>query len=229
MISLDIERFGEYKFEDGITLNEIISALEGEGKKIKGVVGGVLDDQIIDVHTPIRKSGKLRFLTKKDKESLEILRHSLAHIMAQALKELYGDQNVHLGIGPTTENGFYYDVEIEGKRLTEEDLPVIEQKMKEIINRNCKIERIELSRGEAIELFEKKREIYKLDIIKHQIPEGEPISVYQQCGFIDLCRGPHISSTGETGAFKLISIAGAYWRGKEGNPMLQRIGTFYNH
>ncbi|WP_456383605.1 threonine--tRNA ligase [Persephonella sp.] len=223
MIKLDIERFGQYEFEDGITIKEIITALEGEGKKIKGVVGGLLEGEIIDVHTPIRKSGKLKFLTKKDPESLELLRHSLAHIMAQALKELYGDENVHLGIGPTTEHGFYYDVEIEGKRLTEEDLPVIEEKMKEIINRNCEIERVELPRQEAIELFEKKKEIYKIDIIKHQIPEGEPISVYQQCGFVDLCRGPHIPSTGEAGAFKLISLAGAYWRGKEGNPMLQRI------
>ncbi len=223
MLELEIQKFGKYEFEDGITIKEIITALEGEGKKIKGVIGGVLEGEVIDIHTPIRKSGSLRFITKKDKESLELLRHSLAHIMAQALKELYGDENVHLGIGPTTENGFYYDVEIEGKRLTEEDLPVIEQKMKEIIERNCPVERKELPREEAIELFEKKREIYKIDIIKHQIPENEPISVYTQCDFIDLCRGPHIPSTGEAGAFKLISLAGAYWRGKEGNPMLQRI------
>ncbi|NPA53400.1 MAG: threonine--tRNA ligase [Aquificae bacterium] len=223
MLKLNINRFGEYEFEDGITIKEIIQALEGEGKKIKGVIGGVLNGKVIDIHTPIRESGELRFITKKDPESLELLRHSLAHIMAQALKELYGDENVHLGIGPTTEHGFYYDVEIEGKRLTEEDLPVIEEKMKEIIKRNCPVERKELPREEAIELFEKKREIYKIDIIKHQIPGGEPISVYTQCDFVDLCRGPHIPSTGEAGAFKLISLAGAYWRGKEGNPMLQRI------
>ncbi len=223
MLKLNINRFGEYEFEDGITIKEIIQALEGEGKKIKGIIGGVLNGKVIDVHTPIRESGELRFITKKDPESLELLRHSLAHIMAQALKELYGDEKVHLGIGPTTEYGFYYDVEIEGKRLTEEDLPVIEEKMKEIIKRNCPIERKEIPRDEAIELFEKKKEIYKIDIIKHLIPEGEPISVYTQCDFIDLCRGPHIPSTGEAGAFKLISLAGAYWRGKEGNPMLQRI------
>jgi len=223
MVKLNKKRFGEYEFEDGVTLKDIISALEGEGKKIKNVVGGKLNDQIIDLHTPIRTGGDLTFLTKKDPESLEILRHSFAHIMAQALKELYGDKNVHLGIGPTTENGFYYDVEIEGKRLTEEDLPVIEEKMREIIERNCEIERKELPRDEALKLFEEKREIYKIDIIKHQIPEGEPISVYQQCDFIDLCRGPHLLSTGEAGVFKLVSLAGAYWRGKEGNPMLQRI------
>ena len=223
MIKLNINRFGEYEFEDGITIKEIIQALEGEGKKIKGAIGGVLNGKIIDIHTPIKESGELKFITKKDPESLELLRHSLAHIMAQALKELYGDENVHLGIGPTTENGFYYDVEVEGKRLTEEDLPVIEEKMREIINRNCPVEREELPRDEAIDFFEKKREIYKIDIIKHQIPEGEPISVYKQCEFVDLCRGPHIPSTGEAGAFKLVSLAGAYWRGKEGNPMLQRI------
>ncbi|NPA58116.1 MAG: threonine--tRNA ligase [Aquificae bacterium] len=223
MVKLDIERFGQYEFEDGITLKEIITALEGEGKKIKGAVGGLLDNQIIDFHTPIRKGGKLKFLTRKDPESLEILRHSLAHILAQALKEIYGDEKVHLGIGPTTEHGFYYDVEVEGKRLTEEDLPAVEEKMREIIKRDCRIEREELPRQEALELFEKKKEIYKLDIIKHQIPEGEPISVYKQCDFIDLCRGPHLPSTGEAGAFKLVSLAGAYWRGKEGNPMLQRI------
>jgi len=131
MIKLNINRFGEYEFEDGITIKEIIQALEGEGKKIKGAIGGVLNGKIIDIHTPIKESGELKFITKKDPESLELLRHSLAHIMAQALKELYGDENVHLGIGPTTENGFYYDVEVEGKRLTEEDLPVIEEKMRE--------------------------------------------------------------------------------------------------
>lgn len=223
MVQLNIEKLGNYTFEEGVTLKDVITALEGEGKKIKGVVGGIFNGEIIDIHTPIKKDGSIRFLTKKDSESLEILRHSLAHIMAQALKELYGDENVHLGIGPTTEHGFYYDVEVEGKRLTEDDLPVIEEKMKEIIKRDCSIKRYELPRAEALDLFEKKREIYKIDIIKHQIPENEPISVYQQCEFIDLCRGPHIPSTGEAGAFKLISLAGAYWRGKEGNPMLQRI------
>jgi threonyl-tRNA synthetase len=143
--------------------------------------------------------------------------------MAQALKEIYGDENVHLGIGPTTEYGFYYDVEIEGKRLTDEDLPQIEEKMKEIIKKGYQIERFELPREEAIKFFENKKEIYKIDIIKHNIPEGEPISLYKQGDFVDLCRGPHLPSTDKAGAFKLISVSGAYWRGKETNPMLQRI------
>ncbi len=223
MIKLYIQKFGEYEFNDGITIKDILNRLKEDGKKVKNIIGGVLNGKVIDIHTPIKENGELKLITKKDKESLELLRHSLAHIMAQALKELYGDKNVHLGIGPTTENGFYYDVEVEGKRISEEDLPVIEEKMKEIINRNCEIVREELPREEAIKFFEDKKEIYKVDIIKHQIPEGEPISIYKQCDFVDLCRGPHIPSTGEAGAFKLVSLAGAYWRGKEGNPMLQRI------
>ena len=228
MIKLNIEGIGEFEFEDGITLKEIIEALKEDHKKIKKqekeIVGAKLGDDIIDVHTPIRKSGNLKLLTKKDKDSLEILRHSLAHIMAQALKELYGDKNVHLGIGPTTEVGFFYDVEVEGKRLTEEDLPIIEEKMKEIISRNYDIVREELPREEAIKFFEDKKEFYKVELIKHDIPEGEPISVYKQGEFVDLCRGPHIPTTGYAPfAFKLFNIAGAYWKGKEGNPMLQRV------
>ncbi len=228
MVKLNIEGIGEFEFEEGITLRDIINALKPESKRIqkqeKDIVGGKINGDIIDFQTPIRKSGALKLITKKDKESLEILRHSLAHIMAQALKELYGDKNVHLGIGPTTENGFYYDVEVEGKRITEEDLPVIEEKMKEIISRNYEIVREELPREEAIEFFERMKEIYKIDIIRHNIPETEPVSVYKQGDFVDLCRGPHLPSTGTAPfAFKLISVAGAYWRGKEGNPMLQRI------
>jgi len=223
MIKINIENYGEYEFPKGITIKDILEKLEKEGKKTKKIIGGIFNREIIDVHTPMNESGELKLITKKDKESLELLRHSLAHIMAQALKELYGDTKVHLGIGPTTEHGFYYDIEVEDKRLTEEDLPKIEEKMKEIINKNCEIQREELPREEALKLFEDKKEIYKLDIIQNQIAENEPISVYKQCEFIDLCRGPHLPSTGEAGAFKLTSLAGAYWRGKEDNPMLQRI------
>lgn len=221
MIELYIEDLNQkISYPEGTTLKDILQNLNG---KFKDVIGAKFDNEIIDIHTPIKKSGNLKFLTKKDHESLEILRHSLAHIMAQALKEIYGDENVHLGIGPTTENGFYYDVEIEGVRLTDEDLPKIEEKMKEIIKKGYQIVREELSREEAISFFEKKKEIYKIDIIKHNIPENETISIYKQGDFVDLCRGPHIPSTDKAGVFKLISVSGAYWRGKETNPMLQRI------
>lgn len=221
MIDLYIEDLNQkFSYLEGVTLKEILQNLNGQ---FKDVIGAKFEGEIIDVHTPIKKSGTLKFLKKDNIESLEILRHSLAHIMAQALKEIYGDENVHLGIGPTTENGFYYDVEIEGVRLTDDDLPKIEDKMKEIIKKGYQIEREELPREQAIEFFEKKREIYKIDIIKHNIPENEPISVYKQGDFVDLCRGPHLPSTDKAGAFKLISVSGAYWRGKETNPMLQRI------
>lgn len=144
MIDIFIEDLNQkFSFNEGITLKDILKNLNG---KFKDVVGGKLNGEIIDIHTPINQSGNLKFLKKEDKDSLEILRHSLAHIMAQALKEIYGDENVHLGIGPTTEHGFYYDVEIEGKRLTDEDLPQIEEKMKEIIKKRISDRKIRASK-----------------------------------------------------------------------------------
>jgi threonyl-tRNA synthetase len=150
--------------------------------------------------------------------------------MAQALKEIYGKDKVHLGVGPTTEEGFYYDVEIEGVRLSEDDLPKIEEKMKEIIQKNYPILRREIDREEAKKLFEKLKEKYKLEIIQRISPD-DVISVYEQDDFVDLCRGPHIPSTGVAGAFKLTHISGAYWMGNAQNPMLQRIYgiAFWDH
>ncbi len=207
----------EIEVEKGTTLGEVFEKLG-----IKGAIGGLIDGEIVDLQTPLRKGGEVKPVYPGSKEGLEIMRHSLAHIMAQALKELYGTEKVHLGVGPTTEEGFYYDVEVEGHRITEEDLPRIEEKMREIIERDYPILRKELSRQEAIKLFEDLKEKYKVEIIK-EIPEGEPISVYQQGNFIDLCRGPHLPSTGKAGAFKLTSISGAYWKGRSDQPQLTRI------
>ncbi|RUM32013.1 MAG: threonine--tRNA ligase [Aquifex sp.] len=207
----------EYQVEKGTPLGKIF-----EIAGIEGALGGVLNGKIIDLQTPIRESGEIHPVYRGSKESLEIMRHSLAHIMAQALKELYGTTKVHLGIGPTTEEGFYYDVEVEGHKITEEDLPKIEQKMKEIIERDYPILRKELSREEAVKLFEDLKEKYKVEIIK-DIPEDEVISVYEQGDFIDLCKGPHLPSTGKAGAFKLTAISGAYWKGKTDQPQLTRI------
>lgn len=209
----------EYEFEENITLNDILKALNIEKN---GIIGALLNNKIIDLQTPITESGNLKFITKKDKESLEILRHSLAHIMAQALKELYGNSKVHLGIGPTTENGFFYDIEVEDKSISEEDLPLIEQKMKEIIKRALPIKRKELEREKAKEFFENQKEFFKIDII-NKIPQEEPISLYEQGNFTDLCKGPHLENTSDAGAFKLTHVAGAYWMGKNTNKMLQRI------
>ena len=207
----------EYEVEKGTPLGKIFE-LAG----IKDAIGGVINGKIIDLQTPVRESGEIKPVYRGSKESLEIMRHTLAHIMAQALKELYGAKKVHLGVGPTTEEGFYYDVEVEGHKITEEDLPKIEKKMKEIIERDYPILRKELSKEEAIKLFEELKEKYKIDIIK-EIPEEDVISVYEQGDFIDLCRGPHLPSTGKAGSFKLTSISGAYWRGRTDQPQLTRI------
>jgi threonyl-tRNA synthetase (EC 6.1.1.3)/Ser-tRNA(Thr) hydrolase (EC 3.1.1.-) len=209
----------EYDLQEGIVGVELLKALNLDSKDIIGIS---IDGIIYDLQTPIYHGGTLKPITKQDKESLDILRHSLAHIMAQALKEIYGDEKVHLGIGPTTEDGFFYDVEVEGHHIGEEDLKIIEDKMREIIKRSLDIKRKELSREEALKFFENKKEVYKLDII-NSLPNDARISVYEQGEFVDLCRGPHIPNTALAGAFKLSSIAGAYWRGDASKPMLQRI------
>ncbi|MBC77873.1 MAG: threonine--tRNA ligase [Halobacteriovoraceae bacterium] len=157
------------------------------------------------------------------KFDLEVIRHSTAHLMAQAIQELYPDENVKLGIGPTIENGFYYDIDME-KKIHEEDLKTIETKMKEIIKRSDEITRFEVSRGKALEIFEEAGQEYKVELIK-DLPEGETISYYTQGDtFIDLCRGPHVETTRQLPMFfKLLHTAGAYWRGDETRPMLQRV------
>ena len=157
-------------------------------------------------------------------EKLEALRHTASHIMAQALKRLYG--NVQLGIGPSIEHGFYYDIAMD-HRLVPEDLESIEEAMKAIIAEKLPLTCKTLSRAEAIQFFTERNEPFKLELI-HELPEGDPISIYSQGEFVDLCRGPHMQNTGELRFFKLLSIAGAYWRGNEKNPMLQRIyGTAF--
>jgi threonyl-tRNA synthetase len=161
-------------------------------------------------------------MTKKI--DLETLRHSTSHIMAQAVIELF--PGVKLGIGPAIEDGFYYDFDMP-EQITPEDLPKIEKKMKEIIKANQKFERIEMDKEEAIQLMEERGEKYKVELL-HEI-EDEKVSLYKSGDFIDLCRGPHIESTGEIKAFKLLSIAGAYWHGIETNPVMQRIyGTAFH-
>ncbi|ADC89598.1 threonyl-tRNA synthetase [Thermocrinis albus DSM 14484] len=197
----------------------------GEVFRLAGVqdaIAGRLGDRILDLQTPVREGGKIKPIRKGDPESLEVMRHTLSHIMAQALKEIYGYDRVHLGVGPTTEEGFYYDVEVEGISIREEDLPIIEERMRQIVSRNLPIVRQEVSKEYALKLFESLKEPYKLDII-NRIQEGDVISVYQQGEFVDLCRGPHVPSTGMVGAFKLTHVAGAYWMGDASKPMLQRI------
>jgi len=159
-----------------------------------------------------------------DDHGLEALRHSASHILAQAVKRLYPE--VKLGIGPSTDTGFYYDFDREIS-FVPEDLERIQEEMKNIVKENLPIEKKEVSRDELRKLLEEQGETYKLELLK-EIPEGEIISVYTQGDFTDMCKGPHVASTGQVRFFHLLSLAGAYWRGKETNPMLQRIyGTAF--
>src|SRR5690625_4123421 len=152
------------------------------------------------------------------------MRHSTAHLMAQAIKRLYG--KVNFGVGPVIEEGFYYDMDLE-HAITPEDLPKIEKEMQRIIDENLQIERIEVSREEAKEMFRNIGDELKVELID-DIPEGEPITIYKQGEFFDLCRGVHVPATSKIKAFKLLSISGAYWRGDSNNKMLQRIyGTAF--
>jgi len=192
----------------------------------RNAVGAVVNDQLWDLERPIDFDCELRIIKLSDPEAVEIYRHTMSHIMAQAVIRIYGTDKVKLGIGPTIENGFYYDFDIEGAKITEEDLPKIEEEMKNIIKEDLKIERFEMGKDEAIEFMKNRGQNYKVELIEG-IPD-EKVTFYRQGEFIDLCRGPHLPSTGKVKHFKLLSISGAYWKGSEKNPMLQRIyGTAF--
>ncbi|MGD9638483.1 MAG: threonine--tRNA ligase [Alphaproteobacteria bacterium] len=199
----------------GFELAEKISS--GLAKKALAIK---LDGKLKDLATKIEKNAEVTIVTAEDDDGLEILRHSCSHIMAEAVKELY--QDVQVTIGPAIDNGFYYDF-AKKEPFSSDDLTKIEAKMTEIVRRNEKITREEWDRDEAVKFFLEKGENYKAEIIK-DLPAGETISLYRQGDFIDLCRGPHVPSTGKIGdGFKLMKVAGAYWRGNSDNEMLQRI------
>nr|C5D639.1 RecName: Full=Threonine--tRNA ligase; AltName: Full=Threonyl-tRNA synthetase; Short=ThrRS [Geobacillus sp. WCH70] len=210
------------EFPKGTTTEQIAASISPGLKK--KAIAGKLNDRFIDLRTPIQEDGSISIITQDMPEALDILRHSTAHLMAQAIKRLY--KNVKLGVGPVIENGFYYDIDME-ESLTPEDLPKIEQEMRKIVKENLEIVRKEVSREEAIRLYEEIGDDLKLELI-NDIPEGETISIYEQGEFFDLCRGVHVPSTGKIKEFKLLNISGAYWRGDSNNKMLQRIyGTAF--
>jgi threonyl-tRNA synthetase len=210
------------EFPKGTTTEDIAASISPGLKK--KAIAGKLNDRFIDLRTPIQEDGAISIITQDMPEALDILRHSTAHLMAQAIKRLY--KNVKLGVGPVIENGFYYDIDMEHS-LTPEDLPKIEQEMRKIVKENLEIVRKEVSREEAIRLYEEIGDDLKLELI-NDIPEGETISIYVQGEFFDLCRGVHVPSTGKIKEFKLLNISGAYWRGDSNNKMLQRIyGTAF--
>jgi threonyl-tRNA synthetase len=185
----------------------------------KAALAGVVDGKEVDTSYVIESDAALAIITDRDDAGIEIIRHSTAHLLAMAVQELYPGTQVT--IGPTIEDGFYYDFAT-GHRFTTEDLEKIEQRMAEISERDLTVERMEVSREHAIEQFRNMGENYKVQIIEN-LPAGEIISVYRQGAWMDLCRGPHVPSTGKLTAFKLTKVAGAYWRGDSNNEMLQRV------
>ncbi|WP_439021447.1 threonine--tRNA ligase [Bacillus thuringiensis] len=212
------------EFPKGVTTEEIAASISPGLKK--KAVAGKLNDEMIDLVTPIEEDGAVSIITLDSEDGLYILRHSTAHLLAQALKRLYKDVKVELGIGPVIENGFYYDIDME-EAITVEDFKKIEKEMQKIVNENLEIVRHEVPRAEAIRRFEEISDELKLDLI-NDLPEDAVISIYEQGEFFDLCRGVHLPSTGKIKVFKLLSVAGAYWRGDSNNKMLQRIyGTAF--
>ena len=208
------------EFDKGTTTEDIAQSISpGLRKK---AVAGKFNGQMVDLTRPLEEDGSIEILTPGSEEALEVLRHSTAHLMAQALKRLYGD--VKFGVGPVVEGGFYYDFDMDEK-VSSDDFEKIEKTMKQIVNENYKIERKVVSRDEAKEFF--KDDPYKLELID-AIPEDESVTLYSQGEFTDLCRGVHVPSTSKIKEFKLLSTAGAYWRGDSNNKMLQRIyGTAF--
>jgi threonyl-tRNA synthetase len=214
----------EYKIQKGILGKDFLEMLPKSLQK--RVIAFKKEEKIIDLHTPLTEDGELQPIFEKSAEALEILRHTTAHVMAQAVKRIF--PAAKLAIGPAIENGFYYDFEVE-KPFTPEDLNQIEAEMRKIINENLTLERYTLPREEAIEKLKQAEEKFKLELVE-ELPAGEEISFYKQGDFVDLCRGPHLISTGKIkkNAFKLLKSSGAYWRGDEKRESLQRIyGTAF--
>ncbi|WP_243522009.1 threonine--tRNA ligase [Bacillus pseudomycoides] len=205
------------EYRKGITLEEIAASISPSLKK--KAVAGKVNDRLFDLHRNIEQDAKIQIITMDSDEGVEVARHTAAHILAQAVKRIYGD--VKLGVGPVIENGFYYDMDL-ANSIAVEDLPKIENEMQNIINENLKMERVEITREEAKKLFQDINDHLKLELLE-AIPENELVTIYKQGEFVDLCRGPHLPSTGYLKAFQLTHVSGAYWRGDSNNQVLQRI------
>ncbi len=206
-------------FDRGVTVEDVAGSISSGLKK--NAIAGKINGKDVDLSTPITEDVSLEILTVDSADGLAVMRHSTAHLMAQAIKRIYGGDKVKLGIGPVIEDGFYYDIDMETS-VTPEDLEKIEKEMEKIVKEDLPIVRREVSREEALRIFEEIQDPLKLELIR-DLPDGVPITIYDQGEFFDLCRGPHVPSTGKIKSFKLLSVAGAYWRGDSKNKMLQRI------
>jgi len=217
VITIQLPDGSQRTFPTPLTVAEVAKSI-GSGLA-KAALAGKVDGRLVDTSTLIEQDVTLALVTAKDPEGVDILRHSTAHLLAHAVKELYPEAQVT--IGPVIENGFYYDFSYL-RPFTPEDLERIEKRMEEIVRRDLPVQRELMARGEAVRFFEELGEKYKAEIIA-AIPTDEPISLYRQDNFVDLCRGPHVPSTGKLKVFKLTRVAGAYWRGDAKNEMLTRV------
>ena len=217
MVNIKLPDGSVRNFDNPLTVGEVAAAI-GAGLA-KAALAGRVGGKLVDLSHHIAQDAELSIITDRNAEGLEILRHSTSHLLAHAVKELFPDAQVT--IGPVIEDGYYYDFSYK-RPFTPEDLAAIEKRMAEIVKRDVKVERQEMPRDEAVQFFAGMGENYKAEIIA-SIPSNEPISLYKQDNFIDLCRGPHVPSTGKLKVFKLMKVAGAYWRGNSKNEMLQRI------
>ena len=217
MLVITLPDGSQRTYESSLSVLEVAQSI-GAGLA-KATLAGRVNGQLVDASTLIESDATLQLITAKDEEGLEVIRHSTAHLLAQAVKQLFPSAQVT--IGPVIENGFYYDFAYE-RAFTPDDLAAIEAKMLQLAAENRDVVRSELSRDDAVSFFKNQGEAYKAEIIE-SIPADQVLSLYNQGSFTDLCRGPHVPNTGKLGAFKLMKIAGAYWRGDAKNEMLQRI------
>ena len=224
MIEITLPDGSIREFDNPVTVMDVAKSI-GSGLA-KATLAGEVDGKLVDASHEINTNAALSIVTDKDEKGLEIIRHSTAHLMAQATQMLYPEAQVT--IGPVIDDGFYYDFSYKDG-FTESDLEKIEKNMSKLVSQNLAVKRFELSRDEAVDFFKNKGEFYKAEIIE-SIPQDEILSLYEQGGFVDLCRGPHVPSTGKLKAFKLMKLAGAYWRGDSNNEMLQRVyGTAWSN
>ena len=217
MLNITLPDGSVREFEAPVSVHDVAASI-GAGLA-KAALAGKVDGKLVDTSYIINQDAALSIITGKDAEGLDIIRHSTAHLMADAVQQLFPDAQVT--IGPTIKDGFFYDFAYK-RPFTPEDLVAIEKKMAELVKQDIPVQRYELSRDEAVEYFKNIGEDYKAEIIE-SIPQGEVLSLYKEGDFTDLCRGPHVPSTGKLKVFKLMKVAGAYWRGDSNNEMLQRI------
>ncbi|WP_129688003.1 threonine--tRNA ligase [Gottfriedia acidiceleris] len=224
MISIKLPDGSIREVEQNTTVEDFAGSISISLKK--KALGGKINGKLVDLNTPITEDCEVQIITQDDQDGLEMMRHSSAHILAQAVKRLYKGEKAAFGVGPVTADGFYYDIDLPVS-IKVEDLPKIEKEMEKIIKENLPITRSEVSREEAIKFFTELDDEFKLELIR-DLPEDAVISMYTQGEFVDLCRGPHVPTTGRVKAIKLLSVAGAYWRGDANNKMLQRVyGTAF--